>query len=52
MSVGIQLKRRRGPITDVWEARLTTMAIALFSALVILYALYGIFSFVQHLFSG
>lgn len=52
MMVGIHLRRRRGPITDVWEARLTTVAIALVSAVVILYALWAIFSFIARLFSS
>lgn len=52
LSVGVQLRRRRGHITDVWEARLTTVAIALVAGLVIGYALTQIFAFMQRLFSG
>lgn len=51
-TVGVQLHRRRGPIHDVWEARLTSVAIAVIAALVILYALAQVFGLLNHLFQG
>ena len=51
-SVGIELRRRRGPITDVWEGRFTSVAIALIAALVIIYALVQIFTILKNLFSS
>jgi hypothetical protein len=50
--VGVKLQRRRGPITDVWEARLTSAAIALVATIVIAYALVQVFLILTRLFSS
>ena len=48
-SVGIKLTRRRGAFTDVWEARLTSAAIAIVAAAVIILALLEVFGLLRGL---
>ena len=47
--VAVELRRRRGLITDVWEARLTTLAIAAVAMVVLVYALVQVFAILERL---
>ena len=50
--VAVELRRRRGPIHDVWEARLTSVAIGAVTAMVLIYALVQVFTILEHLFGS
>ena len=50
-NVAIRLERRRGNTTDVIEQRLTTMAIAVIAAFILILVAINVFQLIAHIFS-
>lgn len=51
-SVSVSFKRRRGNYTDVWEARLSMLAIALVTSVVLGYVVMQVFALLSRMLGG